>query len=73
MQVLLVGHVPPGAFGRCFNISWMRPVFNKHLLSLLQQYRSNIVAAIFGHEHTDAFRVVYDDTGMCSQQSHLFY
>jgi len=73
MQVLLVGHVPPGAHGRCFNTSWMRPAFNKHLLGLLQRYHRNIVAAIFGHEHTDAFRVVYDDNGMCLQQSRLFY
>jgi len=61
MQVLIVGHVPPGVMGRSRNISWMRPSFNQRFVDLLRHYHNNIVAAIFGHEHTDAFRVVYDN------------
>ena len=61
MQVLIVGHVPPGVFGRVGYVSWMRPTFNKRFVHLLQQYHSIIVAAVFGHEHTDAFHVVYND------------
>jgi len=61
IQVLIVGHVPPGVFGRGSGVSWMRPAFNERFVGLLRQYHSVIVAAIFGHEHTDAFRVVYDD------------
>jgi len=63
MQVLIVGHVPPGVFGRCRNISWLRPQFNKKLVDVLRQYDNVIVATVFGHEHTDAFRVVYDKNG----------
>jgi len=63
LQVLIAGHLPPGVCGRCGNVSWMRPSFNKKFVSLLQKYHSVIVAAIFGHEHTDSFRVVYDDGG----------
>jgi len=61
MQVLLVGHVPPGVVGRCRSISWMRPAFNQRFVDLLRQYHSIVVATMFGHEHTDAFHVVYDN------------
>jgi len=61
MQVLVVGHVPPGVCGRCGNESWMRPSFNKRFVALLRQYQSIIVATVFGHEHTDSFHVVYDN------------
>jgi len=61
MQVLIVGHVPPGVCGRCRSVSWMRPAFNKRFVHLLQQYHNVIVATVFGHEHTDAFHVVYDN------------
>jgi len=60
MQVLIAGHVPPGVCGRGRNVSWMRPSFNRRLVGLLRQYHNIIVAAIFGHEHTDSFRVLYD-------------
>jgi len=58
--VLIAGHVPPGVFGRGRNVSWMRPSFNQRLVGLLRQYHTIIVAAVFGHEHTDAFHVLYD-------------
>jgi len=61
VQVLIVGHVPPGVFARSRNVSWMRPSFNQRFVNLLRQYHSIIVATIFGHEHTDGFRVVYDN------------
>ena len=60
IQVLIAGHVPPGVCGRCNNTWWMRPSLNERFVKLLQQYHSIIVAAIFGHEHTDSFHVVYD-------------
>ena len=56
-----MGHVPPGVCGRCGNISWMRPSFNQKFVNLLQQYHSVIAAAVFGHEHTDAFHIVRDN------------
>ena len=61
MQVLIVGHVPPGVYGR-FEVNWFRPSFNKKFVSLLREHHSVIVAAIFGHEHTDAFHIVSDDS-----------
>ena len=40
-------------------MSWMRPSLNHRFVNLFRQYHDVIVATIFGHEHTDAFRVVY--------------
>ena len=65
-----MGHVPPGVCGRCGNVSWMRPSFNEKFVSLLRQYHHVIVAAIFGHEHTDAFHIVHDYT---RKLSHVFF
>jgi len=59
MQVWIVGHMPPGVMGRSRNVLWMRPPFNQRFVDLLRQYHKVILAAIFGHEHTDGFRVVY--------------
>jgi len=56
-----VGHIPPGICGRCGYISWMRPSFNEKFVGLLRRHHSVIAAAIFGHEHTDAFHVIYDN------------
>jgi len=53
-----MGHIPPGVFGRSNSVHWLRPLFNQRFHSLLQRYSSIIVAGIFGHEHTDGFRVV---------------
>ena len=65
-----MGHVPPGVCGRCGNISWMRPSFNKEFVSLLRRHHGVIEATIFGHEHTDAFHIVYDDS---RKPSNLFF
>jgi sphingomyelin phosphodiesterase acid-like 3 len=62
-KVLLVGHVPPGVFGRSKNIAWFRPTFNWRFHALLQRHHETILAAIFGHEHADGFRVVFDLSG----------
>lgn len=65
-KVILSGHVPPGVVGRATTstgAAWMYPLFNKRLLWLLQRYSDIITSAIFGHEHTDGFRIVYDADG----------
>ena len=57
-QVYIVGHVPPGTMARA-PMQWFYAKFNEQFLRLLQQYSDVIVAAIFGHEHTDSFRFLY--------------
>lgn len=61
-KVILAGHVPPGIMGRgSVNFFWMYPMFSNRLQWLMQRYGGIISAAIFGHEHTDGFRIVYDN------------
>ena len=48
----------------------MRPSFNEKFVGLLRQHHSVIVAAIFGHEHTDAFHVIYDNN---RKSSYVFF
>jgi hypothetical protein len=56
-----MGHIPPGTMGRSDGISWLKPAFNQRFHALLQRYSDIVITAIFGHEHTDAFRVVYNN------------
>ncbi|GAB1607193.1 hypothetical protein Ahia01_001002500, partial [Argonauta hians] len=60
-KVLLMAHVPPGIFERSASLQWMYSHFNDQLVHLLTQYAGVITACIFGHEHTDTFRLLYDD------------
>jgi len=63
-QVLLSGHISPGVFAQANGISWYHPTFNVRFLNLLQNYSDVITSTtIFGHEHTDGFRVVYSKQG----------
>ena len=62
-QVLLVGHVPPGFLARATGVQWFFDRFNSEFQKLLSDFSKAISATIFGHEHTDSFRVVYDPKG----------
>jgi len=62
-QVMLSGHISPGVFAQAKGISWYYPIFNVRFLDLLQNYSDVITSTIFGHEHTDGFRVVYSKQG----------
>ena len=63
-QVILAGHVPPGVYGRGDKY-WLHSFFNERVHQLLQLNADIVTAAIFGHEHTDAFRIVHDTEGLC--------
>ena len=69
-QVYIIGHVPPGTMGRALDIQWFTANFNNHFLEILQTYSDCIAAAIFGHEHTDSFRIVYDKKGLLKYVYH---
>lgn len=58
----MFGHIPPGMLARVAHFSWYVPQFNNRLVALLQQNYDVISAFITGHEHTDGFHIVNDNT-----------
>jgi len=63
LQVMLIGHVPPGQFEKHINTTWYRPEFNLVFIELLRQHAAVIASAHFAHHHTDSFRLVNDHQG----------
>lgn len=57
--MIIAGHVPVGMLQK----SWFSSVRSKRLLDLIQNYSDVITALIYGHEHTDQFRIVNDKGG----------
>lgn len=59
-KIIIMAHVPPGGFERSMNITWMYPAFNDRLVEILMKHNHVISSQIFGHEHTDSFKIIYD-------------
>ncbi|CAE1299558.1 SMPDL3 [Acanthosepion pharaonis] len=59
-KTILMAHVPPGSFERSLNITWMYTAFNDRLVDILKKHNHVISAQIYGHEHTDSFKIIYD-------------
>ncbi|XP_019064366.1 acid sphingomyelinase-like phosphodiesterase 3b isoform X1 [Fukomys damarensis] len=62
-KVYIIGHVPPGFFEKTRNKAWFREGFNQEYLKLVQKHHKVIAGQFFGHQHTDSFRMFYDDKG----------
>lgn len=62
-MVYIIGHVPPGFFEKTQNKAWFREGFNEKYLKVVQKHHGVIAGQFFGHQHTDSFRIFYDDTG----------
>ena len=58
-QVIFTGHIPPGYFSAASNTRWFYERFNDQFHKILQEFSDIIIAAIFGHEHKDSFKIVY--------------
>lgn len=54
-KVLIIGHVPPGVYGRSvYNITekrWFFDSFNEQYIAIIRSYCSTIIGQLFGHEH----------------------
>ena len=61
----IVAHVPPGVFELVDGMSWFYLPYNKKYLGILTKYASVIAGQMYGHEHTDSFRILYDNEGKC--------
>jgi sphingomyelin phosphodiesterase acid-like 3 len=62
-QVLIIAHVPPGLFELFEGMAWFYEDFNKKYLEVMEKYSDVIIAQLYGHEHTDSFRVQFDKEG----------
>ena len=47
------------------SVSWFYKTYNKKYLGLLAKYANVIAGQMYGHEHTDSFRILYDNEGKC--------
>ncbi|KAL5016932.1 hypothetical protein ScPMuIL_006521 [Solemya velum] len=63
-MVYIVSHVAPGAFERMIDMTWFYPEHNERYLSILREFSDIIAVQIYGHDHTDSFRVLYSGPGL---------
>ncbi|XP_013374992.1 PREDICTED: acid sphingomyelinase-like phosphodiesterase 3b isoform X2 [Chinchilla lanigera] len=62
-KVYIIGHIPPGFFEKTRDKAWFRSGFNKEYLKAVRKHHRVIAGQFFGHQHTDSFRMFYDDAG----------
>eukprot|EP01132_Coremiostelium_polycephalum_P009309 gene9309-11411_t len=58
-RVWIIGHVPPG-YNEKYDIYNFHKEFNDQYLEVFSNYSGIIVTHIYGHEHSDAFRLYFD-------------
>ena len=63
LQVIIAAHAPPGYFERNAVIPFFNASYNDAYVDLLNANADVIMAQIYGHEHTDSFRLFTDDDG----------
>lgn len=59
-QVLISAHVPYGV-GALGDYVHMYQPYNERFLTLVKEYSDIIMGSFFGHEHNDAYKLVYND------------
>ncbi|XP_016043327.1 acid sphingomyelinase-like phosphodiesterase 3b isoform X1 [Erinaceus europaeus] len=63
-KVYIIGHVPPGFFEKTQHKAWFREAFNAEYLKVVHKHHKVIAGQFFGHQHTDSFRMFYNDAGV---------
>uniref|UniRef100_A0A2P2HZX6 Acid sphingomyelinase-like phosphodiesterase 3b n=1 Tax=Hirondellea gigas TaxID=1518452 RepID=A0A2P2HZX6_9CRUS len=66
VKVLLSAHSPPGFFERMPIIPFFNASYNKAYLSLLAQHSDAVHSHVYGHLHTDTFRIFAGEDGLSS-------
>ncbi|XP_018018528.1 acid sphingomyelinase-like phosphodiesterase 3b [Hyalella azteca] len=56
-KVMLVGHAPPGFFERFPIIPSFNVTYNEHFIDIVEQSGALIHSQVYGHLHTDTFRI----------------
>ncbi|KAH3745309.1 sphingomyelin phosphodiesterase acid-like 3 [Pelomyxa schiedti] len=61
-RVFIIAHVPPGYSERDWSFSMLEE-FNDKYIEIFSAYSDIIVAHLYGHLHTDSFRVMWQTNG----------
>ncbi len=70
--MLLIAHIPPGKFERFyqfykeenqFGFPWFRDDFNNRYLDILEEFSDVIHLQLYGHHHTDTFKIMRNASG----------
>lgn len=61
--MIIAAHAPPGYFERFAVIPFFNATYNSDYINLLNKHGKVIMAQIYGHEHTDSFRIFASDSG----------
>lgn len=56
--MLIVGHIPPGFILEFQDSCALHRIHNDQLVDIMNMFSDVVLAGIFGHEHTDSFRVL---------------
>ncbi|XP_068239183.1 acid sphingomyelinase-like phosphodiesterase 3b [Palaemon carinicauda] len=62
-KVVIAAHAPPGYFERYAVVPFFSVSYNDVYLDLLNEFEEVIMAQIYGHEHTDSFKLFTSATG----------
>ena len=73
LQVILLSHVPPGLFEKYSSLMWFYDKFNTQYVRILQKFSDVITSQIYGHEHTDSYRILKDSNGKPYGQCYIFH
>ncbi|KAG7177988.1 Acid sphingomyelinase-like phosphodiesterase 3b-like 2 [Homarus americanus] len=62
-KVIIAAHAPPGYFERLAIIPYFNDTYNEAYVDLLNEFGTVIMAQIYGHEHTDSFKLFRSPKG----------
>lgn len=62
-KVIIAAHIPPGYFERWIGPPFFNPGQNDRYVQLIQTYGDIILTQVYGHTHTDSFRLIANDKG----------
>ena len=70
-KVLIIGHVTPGGFERAAGTYWFSEhqdvstevQYDERYYGIVTEYHDVIVGQLYGHQHTDSFKIFYLDAG----------
>ena len=71
LQVLIIGHVTPGGFERHAGQYWFTAhqdegdQYDVRYYGIIQKYYDVIAAQLYGHQHTDSFKLFYSTSEWC--------
>lgn len=66
-QVIIAAHAPPGFFERLAAVPFFNHTYNNAYVDLLNDFGENILVQIYGHEHTDSFKLFLGPQGMSAR------